>query len=155
MRSAWIVLASLAVPALTGCGGDDTKTVTRTVTAPLPATTTEAPTSTDDATPPPTETTPTETGTDTEPLPPTTTEAPPSGGPSQADAEAAARTAANDFTRDEHGISGSPDDWSATCTGEGDTFSCAVTFDGGQCDGRLTLTGQELTPGNERIGCGE
>ena len=151
LRSGLLGLTMLALGTAAGCGGDDTKTVTRTVTAPQPTTT-------DDFPAPPADTTPTTTQ---EPLPPatqtapTTTDAAPSGESSQADAEDAARTASNDYTDSQYGISGSPDDWSATCTGEGDTFSCAVTFNGGQCAGRLTLTGPELTPGNERIGCGE
>jgi hypothetical protein len=139
-----VALAALAA----GCGGDDTKTVTRTVSAPLPSTTaTTPPSRTTDDSPAPPETTPTTDGA----LPPTTTEA----GPSQADAEDAARTAANDYTRDRYGISGEPSDWSAACTGEGDVFSCAMVFNGGQCAGRLTLTGSDLTPGNERLGCRE
>jgi hypothetical protein len=150
------LLPLLLVPVLAGCGGDDTKTVTRTVTAPsLPTTTTEAPTdtSTNDFPPPPTDTTPTETN--EEPLPTNTDETPSSGGPSQEDAQSAARTAANDYTRDQYGISGEPGDWTAICTGEGDVFSCAVSFNGGQCNGRLTLTGPDLEPGSQRIGCGE
>src|SRR4051812_2753584 len=147
------VLAALGAAA--GCGGGDTKTVTRTVTAPR---TTE----TNDFPPPPAGTTPvptttTQQGAPTETTPGTTqTDETPSDdtGPSQEDAQSAARTAANDYTREQYGISGKPDDWSAVCTGEGDTFSCVVTFNGGQCDGRLTLTGPGLQPGRRQIGCG-
>jgi hypothetical protein len=149
-----VLATALLALALAGCGGDDTKTVTRTVTAPSPPTT-EAPTdtSTNDFPPPPTDTTPTDTN--EEPPPTTTEETPSSGTPSQEDAQSAARTAANDYTRDQYGISGDPGDWTAICTGEGDVFSCAVTFNGGQCNGRLTLTGPDLEPGSRRIGCGD
>jgi hypothetical protein len=156
MRLAALMLVLSMLGLAAGCGGDDTKTVTRTVSAPPATTETTPPTATDDAPPPP-ETVP---GTieDSPPATTTTNESggtPAAGSPTQADAQDAARTAANDYTRDEYGISGTPDDWSATCTGEGSTFSCAVEFNGGQCSGRLTLSGSELTPGNQRIGCGE
>ena len=148
-------LAALAI-VVAGCGGGDTKTVTRTVTAPTETNDFPPPPDTTPGQPIPTTTTdPTTTdGTTTDD---TTTDATPSDdtGPSQADAQEAARSAANDYTDSKYGISGAPGDWSAVCTGEGDTFSCVVTFNGGQCDGRLTLTGPNLTPGQQQIGCGE
>jgi hypothetical protein len=155
---ALLLAAVLAALGVAGCGGD-TKTVT--VTAPQTTTNDFPPPPETDTTPPTTTAMPlpstdttdttdtTGTGTETDETPSDDT------GPSQDDAQEAARSAANDYTGDKYGISGDPSDWSAVCTGEGDTFSCVVTFNGGQCDGRLTLTGPGLTPGNRQIGCGE
>jgi len=74
---------------------------------------------------------------------------------SRADAESAARSAANTYTTDRYSIGGKAGDWSAKCQASGEDWACQVTFNKTECTGSVVVGGQTLGTLSVRIGCSE
>jgi invasion protein IalB len=74
---------------------------------------------------------------------------------SRADAESAARSAANTYTTDRYSIGGKAGDWSANCQTSGEDWACQVTFNQTECTGSVVVGGETLRTLRARIGCSE
>lgn len=147
LRAALIVVAALV---LSGCGAGS-----KTVTGGAP--TTPAPATTPGPEPAPA---PATTATATAPTTPTTPAPTPAGSPNshtRLAAEKLARYAASQEAR-KQGVRASPGEWHAECApAAGGDFDCHVSFNGGQCQGRVHVTRGPTGPAvsDRKVGCRE